>query len=94
MVDSPPDRGVRDRMSERFFQAIGIDPTSTADQRKIRDAIRWVETRQEAETRREAELAQDRRERRSRYWVLVYGAASTLLGIGATAIARRYMGFP
>lgn len=92
MVETSPDRGVRDRISERFFQAIGIDPSSIADQRKIRDAIRWVETEQESKTRREAEQALDRRERRSRNWVFVYAAASTLFGIAATALTRHWMG--
>lgn len=89
MAETPPDRGARERMSasgQRFLLAIGIDPDSGADQKKLRETLRWADAEQEAQAKREADRAAGRRERRSRNWVFLYGAGSTIFGIAATGL--------
>lgn len=91
MADIPAER-VRDRISERFFHGIGVDPASVADQNHIRELIRWADEERELRHKREAEIAQEKRDRRSRNWLFVYGAASTVFGLVATYLIHKITG--
>ena len=85
----------REKMSAaglHFFHGIGLDPSSTTDQRRIREALRWVETEQEAQARRKADEEQSRRDRLSRFWVFGMGIASMIAGSAIAWFSKHFGG--
>jgi hypothetical protein len=64
----------------RFFDAIGVDPTSPDDRRRVREALRWAAEEQSEKSRLAAEAVVDRRDRRMRRFALLYSIAATLVG--------------
>ncbi len=82
----------------RLLDAIGIDPKSPAELRKLRETIRWADEAQAQEIKRandeEAEARQRLHERRTRLYGLLFGVAATAIGSLVTwVISHTTIGF-
>lgn len=94
MSDSP-ERSDREKMPaacQRFFDAINLNPSNEAHQKRVRDALTWVDDERAAKAKREEAREVDRRERRARAYGVICSVAAGVIGMVMTWAWQHFVG--